>query len=314
MRLLPFLLLLIPSFAHAQAWTLDPGEGYLRLSVGLTAASERFAADGTVVPYDARLEGTSGAAFRDESMYLYGEVGLLDQLTLTASVPVKRVTLRDPGAGEPVARENTDLGTARLGLRLGLEDAVGLDDRSALAVTFGIGLPLGYQRNVVPTVGAGQVDGELLVAYGRAFDPIPAYAQLALGYRLRSGIYGFSRRAECPTIPAADGPRCFEPGEEVRYSDEWLYRAEVGTTPWDWLLVQVFGDLMWSVDLPRAVEPVGGVVQPDRFPARRVGRIGGGVTATLFGETGLAVQVFQPVYGRNALRATEVFVGIETRF
>ena len=304
-------LLCFPILAHAQAWTLPPGEVYLKITQGFANASERYDADGEIVPYDPDTDGTP---FRDRSRYLYGEVGLAQNLAFFGTLPYKRLFITDGGFVEPVERQASDLGSAVLGLRVGLGEAFSLDDRSALAANVALVVPLGYRRNFAPTVGPGQVDAQFLLAYGRSLWPVPAYAQAALGYRYRTAVFDLSRVVECPATQPDDAETvCVESGGgEVEYSDEFLFKLEAGYTFFDRVLVQGLLDVVWSVEEPESIEsPLG--VQPEAFPQQRFLRTGLGATVTLFGETGLSVQAFTAPYARNTLRAVEVFVGIETR-
>lgn len=305
-------LLLAPSLVRAQAWTQEPGRAYFKITQGFANATERYDAAGDVVPYDSNATGTP---FRDRSLYLYGEVGLAPSLTLYGMLPYKRLLIRDGGFSPEVEREASDLGSATLGLRIGLEEAVGLDERSALAANVGVGIPLGYRRNVAPAVGPGQVDFQALLAYGRSFWPRPAYAQAALGYRHRTAVFDLSRIVACPPSQPDDAPEVCVPmgGAEIAYSDEILAKLEAGYTLRSRLLVQGLLDVVWSVNRPEEVETALGV-QPEAFPAQRYVRTGLGATLYLFDDTGLSVQFFTAPYARNALRAVEYFVGIETKF
>jgi hypothetical protein len=300
-----------PALAHAQAWTLAPGEVYLKLTQGFANASERYDAEGEVVPYDPNVDD---APFRDRSRYLYGEVGLAESLSLFGSLPYKRLFVTDGGFNEPVERQASDLGSAVLGLRVGLDDALSLDDRSALAANVALVIPLGYRRNFAPTVGPGQVDAQLVVAYGRSFWPIPAYAQAGIGYRARTSVFDFSRVVDCPASQPDNAETvCIEGGGgEVEYSDEVLLNLEGGYTLFDRLLVQGLVDLVWSVDTPEPIDAALGV-QPEAFPQQRFLRTGLGAAFTVFGQTAFSVQAFTAPYARNTLRAVEVFVGLETR-
>ncbi len=96
------------------------------------------------------------------------------------------------------------------------------------------------------------------------------------------------------------------------YSDELLLKLEAGYTLFDRVLLQGLLDLVWAVNAPEPVASAVGV-QPEAFPQQRYLRTGLGATFNVFGETGLSVQAFTAPYARNALRAVEVFVGIETK-
>ena len=312
-RIAVLLLFCLPALAHAQAWTMQPGEVYVKITQGFANASERYDANGDVVPYDPATDGTP---FRDRSRYLYGEVGLAPKLTLFGTLPYKRLFIRDGGFAEPVERQASDLGSAVLGLRIGIDEALGLrDDRSALAANVALLVPLGYRRNVAPTVGPGQVDAQFLLAYGRSFWPVPAYAQAGLGYRARTSVFDLSRVVECPASQSDDAETvCVESGgREIEYSDEVLLKFEVGYTLFDRLLLQGLLDVVWAVEAPEPIESALGV-QPEAFPQQRFVRTGLGATVTVFGTTGFSVQAFTAPYARNTLRAVEVFVGIETKF
>ena len=312
-RIAVLLLLCFPALAHAQAWTMQPGEVYLKITQGFANASERYDANGDVVPYDPAVEGET--PFRDRSRYLYGEVGLAPKLTFFGTIPYKRLFITDGGFAEPVERQASDLGSAVVGLRIGLDEAVGLrDDRSALAANVALVVPLGYRRNFAPTVGPGQVDAQLLLAYGRSLWPLPAYAQVAVGYRHRTSVFGLSRVVDCPATQPDDAEElCIaDGGSEVAYSDELLLKLEAGYTLFDRVRLQGLLDLVWSVDAPEPVDAAVGV-QPEAFPHQRYLRTGVGATFLVFGDTGLSVQAFTAPYARNALRAVEVFVGIETK-
>ncbi len=306
-------LVFAPVLAHAQAWTQEPGQVYLKVTQGFANASERYDANGDVVPYDPNTEGTP---FRDRSRYLYGEVGLAPSLTLFGTLPYKRLFVRDGSFDTPVERRASDLGSAMLGLRVGLTEAVGWNESpNALAMNVALTVPLGYRRNVAPTVGPGQVDAQFVLAYGRSFWPLPAYGQAAIGYRHRSSVFDLSRIVECPASQPDDAEEvCLnDGGAEVDYSDELLLSLEAGYTLFGRLLVQGLFDVAWSVKAPETIETAADV-QPEAFPQQRFVRTGLGATVNLFGETGLSVQAFTAPYARNALRAVEVFVGIETRW
>ncbi len=308
-------LFLVPTLARAQAWTQEPGRVYLKVTQGFANASERYDAGGEVVPYDPNLDPEEdGTPFRDRSRYLYGEVGLAPSLTLFGSLPYKRLFVRDGGFDAPVERRTSDLGSGVLGLRVGLTEVAGWNDSpNALAANVALILPLGYRRNVAPTVGPGQVDAQLTLAYGRSLWPLPAYAQAAVGYRHRSSVFDLSRVVACPAGPADAEEVCLDDGgAEVAYSDELLLKLEAGYTLFDRLLVQGLVDVVWSTAEPEVTVAEDGV-QPEAFPQQRFVRTGLGATFAVFGETGLSVQAFTAPYARNALRSVEVFVGIETK-
>jgi hypothetical protein len=314
----PLLLLLVLGLgagaARAQAWTEEPGRLLLELGLGLTSASQRFDAEGGRVPYDDRLVGQDGTQLSGLAAYLRAEYGVAPHLALSGAVPYRRLVLRDPSGAVPVDREEADLGTAALGLRLGLGERVGLGEGRALAVYLGVRLPLGYRRNVAPAVGSGQVDLEGVVSYGHRLARLPVTLETGAGYRYRTGIYAFSREASCPTLPPAEGqPACAEASGEAAYSDQLLSYARVGYDLLGRVRVEALADLTWSVEPPGPPLRVAGLVQPAGFPRERALRVGGALTLPLFDGTELLGRAVSTVSGQDALAATEWSVGLRTR-
>jgi hypothetical protein len=314
----PLLLLLVVGLgaggARAQAWTEEPGRLLVEVGVGLASASERFDAEGGRVPYDERL-AEAGTPFSGFTASLRAEYGLAPLLTLWGTVPYHRLVVRDPSGAATVDREEADLGTATLGLRLGLGERVGLGEGQALAVNLGVRLPLGYRRNVAPAVGSGQVDLEGMVGYSLRLVRLPVTLQAGAGYRYRTGIYAFSREASCPALPPAEGePACAEASGEGSYSDQLLAYARVGYDLLGRVHVQALADLAWSLDPPGAPLRVAGLVQPEGFPRERALRVGGALTIPLFDDTELLGRALTTASGQDALAATEWSVGLRTRF
>lgn len=304
-------LLLAPSLAAAQAWTLEPGEAAFRLTQHFVSASTWTDHAGSDQAFDSLALATP---FLDRSLVLYGEVGLAPSLTLFGAVPLRRITIVE-GGPEEVERRAVDFGTATLGLRVGLERALemlGLEDgRNALAANASLGLPLGYRRNVVPAVGSGQVDAELLLVFARRFEP--AYAQAALGYRYRSAVFELSRVVACPPAPEAEAATVCVPasGAEISFGNQLLARLEGGYAWREAVRARGLLDVAWSTAEPEAVAPFGGSLQPELFPYQRTVRAGFGLTLHALGELGLSVDVLAPVYARNALKAAEITIGLE---
>ena len=75
-----------------QAWLPPKGHAYVKLSLSDVTASEQYRFDGEVKPYADNVEGD---AFFDESLYLYGEFGLTDNLALVALIPYKTIRVLD---------------------------------------------------------------------------------------------------------------------------------------------------------------------------------------------------------------------------
>jgi hypothetical protein len=286
--------------AWAQAWPQAPGSVYAKLAYGTATASEQYSFDGRVRPY---ADGVDEDAFFDRSLYAYAEAGLTPDVTLVVAAPLRRVFVRDAA----FRYRTYGFGSINLGARVGLKPLLGvLGDADALAVNAALTLPTGYTRNRTPSVGTGQVDAELALAYGRSLHPIPAYAQVSAGYRYRSSFYSFSRAVECQEGVDLDCLRDLKPD----YSDELTATAEAGYTFGGRLLVQAMARGVYSVEKP---ETAFSVANP--LPTRqRALKVGGGAALALPGGVGLSAQVFYTPVGRNTVRSLDLFLGLDGRF
>ncbi len=286
---------------RGQAWVQPKGHAYVKLSLSDATASEQYRFDGERIPYADNVEGE---AFFDESFYLYSEIGLTDNLTLVAILPYKSIRVRDAAFDY----ETEGLGSVMIGLRTGIKKLVGLTaEQHTLAANFMLTLPTGYTRNFTPSVGPGQVDVQTTINYGVSLWPFPGYAQAGLGYRYRSSLYGFST-----TTPCEDGRdvNCFE-DVETKYDDELLFSAEAGVNLGRWALVQVIGFGVLSNKPPDA-ETSFSIRNP--IPTRqRYVKLGGGLTVYPLRKLGVGVQAFFTPSGRNTIRSTDIFWGVEYR-
>ena len=161
-RLLALLVLgLAPVHAgFGQAWVQPKGHAYVKLSRSNLTASEQYRFDGVRRPYADNVEGD---AFFDESLYLYGEFGLTDNLTLVVLLPYKSLRVRDAAFDY----ETEGFGSVMIGLRTGINNLVGLTaEQHTLAANFMLTLPSGYTRNFTPSVGPGQIDFQTTINYG----------------------------------------------------------------------------------------------------------------------------------------------------
>lgn len=286
------LLLLCPLLAQAQAWTQPKGHGYFKVSYGQAGAGEQFDFAGDRIPY---AEGVSGDAFQDRSVYLYGEYGVTDRLTVVTLLPRKRLTVHTANGDE----QSTDgLGSAMLGLRWRSTQTT----LSSLAINVAAVVPMGYARNRTPAIGPGQADVQANLAYGRSLYPLPGYAQASLGFRFRSEVYAFSRAIDCPT-----GTSTCQSDLQPSYDDEWLFAAEAGLSLDRWALLQVLTHGVWSNQPPET-----GFDPANPIPTRqRYFKAGLGVTLYPFPDVGLGVQYFTTPYGRNTVRSHDWFFGLE---
>ena len=284
-----------------QAWVQPKGHAYVKLSLSDVTASEQYRFDGERKPYADNVEGD---AFFDESLYLYGEYGLTDNLTLVTIIPYKTIRVLDAA----FEYETEGVGSVMVGLRTGIKRLFGLTDGPhTLAANFMLTLPTGYTRNFTPSVGPGQVDFQTTINYGVSLWPFPGYAQVGLGYRYRSALYTFSAATDCQE---GTDVNCFA-DVEPKYDDEVLFSGEAGVNLGRWALVQVIGFGVMSNRTPDA-ETTFSIRNP--IPTRqRYTKIGGGLTLYPLRKLGIGVQVFVTPSGRNTIRSTDVFWGVEYR-
>jgi hypothetical protein len=298
----------MPGQASAQAWTMARGEAYVKAFYGKVTAAEQFTFDGRTTDY---IDGLAGDTYRDRSLYLYSEIGLSDRFSLIVSAPYKRTFVRDQSFRFRIF----GLGTATLGGRIALLPLLGLPtDQNALAANLYFYIPTGYTRNFAPSTGAGQVDIQGSLFYGRSFYPAPAYAQVGAGYRYRSSLYLFSGAAPCRT---GSDIHCIADARPS-YGDEFLFHAEAGVSPFGGaLFLQALATSIWSVQVPvvgfSAINPI-----PTH---QRYIKAGGGialypfriVNAPHLATLGFSVQYFLTPYGRNTIHSRDLFIGIEFR-
>ncbi len=295
-----FLFVFSSSNLFGQAWTRSKGSSYTKLSYGAASASEQYSFDGTVKDY---ADNVTENAFFDRSLYLYTEYGLTDRITFVATLPYKRVIIRDASFKYKAA----GLGSINLGIRHNLNGLIGWDNSAnTLSINLSGALPAGYHRNYTPSVGAGQVDVGLGLNYGRSFYPAPAYGQAGLGYKYRSSSFGLSK-----AIPCQEGSSigCFN-DNQPDFSDELFFSAETGYTIAKRHLLQLLFSGTWST-----TKPVTGFSVTNPIPAeQRYIKTGAGLRSEITKNMGLSGQVFWTAYGRNTVKSVDIFLGIDFQF
>ncbi|MBX2801985.1 MAG: hypothetical protein KTR31_30170 [Myxococcales bacterium] len=194
------------STALAGTWVREPGHGYTNVAVGISTARHRFTEDGRRLPMDddhfvpANFEATfDDASTQQLDVALYAEVGVLPELEVFGSLPVRRSVARWPFAAsdDVLTLANTGLGDATLGVRWGRP--VG---SAVTALAAAVRLPL-YDNALEalglepgnadlyddqPPLGAGTVDVDLLASVGGGF--ARGWLQAEAGVRLRNRRFG----------------------------------------------------------------------------------------------------------------------------
>ncbi|MBS1913606.1 MAG: hypothetical protein JST22_16585 [Bacteroidetes bacterium] len=285
---------------HAQSWPQESGRAYIKLSYGSSTASQQYTFDGREKDY---ADNVSGNSFFDRSIYAYGELGLTNNVTLLAGLPYKRVIVRDAA----YRYQTYAFGSAQVGARVGLKPLLGLDEAplDALAANVMLTIPTGYTRNYLPSAGAGQVDGEMYLSYGRSFYPIDAYAQAGIGYRYRSTIYTFSHAVPCQDGVSKD---CFA-DTQPEYGDEFTFGLDGGYT----FKKIVFASLMLRGDWALKAPTVGFSVANPIPTRQRFIKAGGSIAVFPFDGISVNAQLLFTPYGLNTVKSVDLFLGIDYR-
>ena len=192
------LLAAAPGRLGAGAWTQPQGGFYSKLT-GLSFSSLAY------LDTDGERKDRATAPreeLSDRGLSAYLEYGLLDRLTLVASLPYKRLEFTNPrearyfpALDSTIVRQHPDQsssGLADLDLRLRWRL---LADPAVVSLAAGGKFPLGYEvptelpESYVP-LGTGETDAEVRLLVGRSLYPVAGYVTGTLGYRLRGGEYG----------------------------------------------------------------------------------------------------------------------------
>lgn len=169
----------------AGAWTLNQGKLRVKTSFFLQNTSDRYASqilfcgnrrcnNGERIPYFFDGEVESNA------IYIDVWYGLTDRIELQFQAPFFDIAFRDDV--NPDRPSTQDIGDIRFGVRYRIPF-----DPVVTSIRIGAKAPTGFfnkDAEVVP-VGDGQWDLELKADLGRSFWPVPLYANVNLGYRIR---------------------------------------------------------------------------------------------------------------------------------
>ena len=219
---------LLHSDARAGAWTLPEGRLWAKVAYFQQATDEWYLSfpepyfrDGQISEYAAGTRRPYRFDGEYESVAVFAEAfyGVTDRLDVGVQVPWFDQTLTDITRPEPPS--DAGFGDVRLSAKLRLTEGPALVTLKTVAK-----LPTGdfiNEDGLIP-VSEGQWDFDFLVQVGRSFWPLPAYANVDAGYRLR----------------LANGEVDRDPG------DEWLLNAEVGVNLTRRLLVMVKLESLWG--------------------------------------------------------------------
>lgn len=152
--------------AFAGAWTAPKGGAYNKFAVNFFDSSSFFGPD--QVGFEE---------FTDQNFTYYGEYGLEDDLTLFASIPIKRLTRTDFGI--EVSEEG--VGDVDLGLRYNF-----YNKEFVFSGQFLFKAPYLYDSDAALPLGNGQEDYEFRLLFGKSLGKL-GYFGAEAGYRFRAG-------------------------------------------------------------------------------------------------------------------------------
>ena len=233
----------------------------------------------TRLPAGTRHPYRFGGEYRSKAVFAEGFYGVTDWLNLGVQVPWFDQVYQDSTRAEAPA----DAGFSDLRIFTKLR---ALQSPAVLTLKLGAKIPTGEfvnQDGLIP-VGEGQWDFDFLVQAGRSLWPVPAYANLEAGYRLR--------------LENEDVQR--DPG------DEWLFNAEAGWSPVSRLMLALKVEVLHG----KAGRSFGFENPSLR---KRIVYLAPTVSWTLFGRTAAELALRRTLAGRNFPAGNQLALGLSTR-
>lgn len=187
--------------ADAGAWTLSRGEFWGKLTYFRHSTEEWYLGKGRFGTPGARVRYDFDGRYESSAAFIEGFYGLSDRLDLGVQIPYFDQSFANSTFAEP--RGDAGLSDIRVYGKLRL-----IDQPLIFTLKTGAKMPTGEFKNedgLIP-VGEGQWDFDFVAQFGRSFWPLLLYANIDLGYRVRTHNAEIDR----------------DPG------DEWFLNAEVG--------------------------------------------------------------------------------------
>lgn len=282
--------MMVPSPVEAGAWTLPAGRVWTKVSWFQQTTDEWYIDAPEPVLLD---DGTFGAhsigtrrpyrfdgEYESKAIFLEGFIGVTDWLNLGVQVPYFDQVFNDDTRVEPPS--DAGLSDVRLYAKTRL-----LHKPLSLTMKFGAKIPTGDFRNedgLIP-VGEGQWDFDVIVQAGRSLWPLPAYANVDVGYRVRMRNEEIDR----------------DPG------DEWLVNAEVGAQPRAWMSLALKYEMLQSQKGETFGIRTASLIKRISYLAPTVG-------VRIHDDTWLEVAMRTSLGGRNFPAGRQWVVGLSTEF
>jgi hypothetical protein len=153
------------------AWTVGKGEWYSEFSASRLSANAYFLPDGR----DAALP--DGGRIQSRSLTSYNEIGWKPNVSFVLDLPFVSRTERTTGTVETT----TGLSDLVMALRVRLRGG-----SPGLLFDFGWKAPLGYEKDLPPTLGNGRQEGFATFHAGLSVPWIAGFAQVSRGFRFIS--------------------------------------------------------------------------------------------------------------------------------
>ncbi len=165
---------------HAGAWCMKKGALYSKLSCNYYFTVDTFDEDGN------KRRNDEGSYFRDRNTTWYAEYGLLDRLTLFASLPYKNLTSHvryrdEDGKKRHTAYSYHGFGDFETGVRFGI-----VREPLVASIQMLTKLAWFYDGNEDVPPGNNQNDYEIRLLLGKSLWPFPGYCGIEFGYRWRT--------------------------------------------------------------------------------------------------------------------------------
>jgi len=279
--------------AGAGAWVQKKGGYFFKLSGSYLSTRKEFNNVGEKVDLFRDLEVYTNARFQDLAGNIYLEYGITRRWTGILNLPFKlSKTKRTENSiyfGNRFVKRTTG-GPADLSLfsRYAL-----LTGPWAVSLQGGIGIPLGYDKtpdNDGPTLGTGELSGELNLLIGKSLYPLPLYVTGGGGYRLRGG----------------------------RFKNEILMNAEVGLTIKSLLFKVTFDGVKSTVTPPDLYGrplvlplPGGGGAFPQLlFGNQDIYKLNPGIIYHFRKRMAIEVETISIISGKDTISGTSFSLGI----
>ncbi len=272
------LVVIIPVSAQAGAWAQEDLGLYTKLTASHSRAAKQYKSGGETFQL---LSANEKGEYRSSALFVYGEFGLLPNLTVIGATSLRQSTVES----DFVEIRTTGLSDVRFGAKYQF-----LDSPVVAAIQSMATLPTGYTADpanvATPTLGLGVFQWEARALVGRSFYPIPLYATGSIGIRHR-------------------GERTTSAGSRVDYPPQLPYRLEVGYTPLDWLNVRGLFTGVHGFGEPEALEAFSLTPLVESYM-----KVGPSVILAVADHVQINLDVMQTVSGVNTIRSLDVSAGI----